>query len=394
MTDQSGARRNIAVLTTAQALGGSSAPIVMSLGGLVGQQLSGNPAWVTLPVSLFGVGLALGTLPAALLMRAWGRRNAYVFAAAVGVAAGLIAAFGIFLTSFAIFCIGSFTAGLYGSYIQSYRFAAADAAEGALKARAISWVMVGGLIAAVVGPQLVIWTRDAVTQTPYAGSFLSQAALALLSVPVLLMLRASASGGEAASENSGRSLLQILAMPRYLLAVATGVASYGLMAFVMTAAPIAMVGHGLSVDDAALGIQWHLLAMFGPSFVTGRLIARFGKERVSAAGLVLIALSGIVALAGPGLLSFWFSLALLGIGLNFSFIGATAMVTECHTSGERAKAQGFNDFMVFGVTAVVSFLAGSVLHSWGWETINWLLFPAVAVILVPLLLQAGRGGAR
>lgn len=170
MTDQSGARRNIAVLTTAQALGGSSAPIVMSLGGLVGQQLSGNPAWVTLPVSLFGVGLALGTLPAALLMRAWGRRNAYVFAAAVGVAAGLIAAFGIFLTSFAIFCIGSFTAGLYGSYIQSYRFAAADAAEGALKARAISWVMVGGLIAAVVGPQLVIWTRDAVTQTPYAGS--------------------------------------------------------------------------------------------------------------------------------------------------------------------------------------------------------------------------------
>jgi predicted MFS family arabinose efflux permease len=178
---------------------------------------------VTLPVSLFGVELALGTLPAAFLIRAWGRRSAYVFAATIGVAAGLIAAFGIFLTSFAIFCIGSFTAGLYGSYIQSYRFAAADAAESALKARAISWVMVGGLVAAVVGPQLVIWTRDALTQAPYAGSFLSQAALALLSVPVLLMLRASESGGQIASESSGRSLLQMLGTPSYLLAVAPGV---------------------------------------------------------------------------------------------------------------------------------------------------------------------------
>ena len=177
MDDTVTVRRNITVLTAAQALGGSSAPIVMSLGGLVGQQLADNPAWVTLPVSLFGLGLAIGTLPAAFVMRAWGRRGGYLFGALFGLAAGLIAAFGIFVSSFLLFCVGCFTAGLYGSYVQSYRFAAADAAEGALKARAISWVMVGGLIAAVIGPQLVIWTRDSFPGTPYVGSFLSQATL-------------------------------------------------------------------------------------------------------------------------------------------------------------------------------------------------------------------------
>ena len=196
MDDTVTVRRNITVLTAAQALGGSSAPIVMSLGGLVGQQLADNPAWVTLPVSLFGLGLAIGTLPAAFVMRAWGRRGGYLFGALFGLAAGLIAAFGIFVSSFLLFCVGCFTAGLYGSYVQSYRFAAADAAEGALKARAISWVMVGGLIAAVIGPQLVIWTRDSFPGTPYVGSFLSQAALPLLSIPILLMLRTPQSASQ------------------------------------------------------------------------------------------------------------------------------------------------------------------------------------------------------
>ena len=223
MDDTVTVRRNITVLTAAQALGGSSAPIVMSLGGLVGQQLADNPAWVTLPVSLFGLGLAIGTLPAAFVMRAWGRRGGYLFGALFGLAAGLIAAFGIFVSSFLLFCVGCFTAGLYGSYVQSYRFAAADAAEGALKARAISWVMVGGLIAAVIGPQLVIWTRDSFPGAPYVGSFLSQATLPLLSIPILLMLRTPQSASQSTSESSGRSLIQILMMPRYMLAVAAGV---------------------------------------------------------------------------------------------------------------------------------------------------------------------------
>ncbi|WP_435656742.1 MFS transporter [Brucella pituitosa] len=390
MTDQTIARRNIFVLTAAQALGAASPPIIISLGGLVGQQLSSDPALVTLPVSLFSLGLALGTLPAAFIMRAFGRRNGYLLGAGFGMTAGLVAAFGIFTSSFIIFCLGTFIAGFYAAYVQSYRFAATDAATGALKARAISWVMVGGLIAAIIGPQLVIWTRDALPDTPYAGSFISQAALALLAIPVLLLFRSPKAAKAANTGDGGRSLKEILLSPRYILAVASGVVSYGLMTFVMTAAPIAMVGHGHSVDHAALGIQWHVLAMFAPSFFTGLLITRFGKERVTAVGLLIIALSAIVALSGLDLTHFWISLILLGIGWNFGFIGATAMVAECHTPEERGKAQGANDFLVFGTVACASFFAGSLLHSSGWQTINWLIFPAVALILVPLVWQSAR----
>lgn len=389
------ARRNIAVLTAAQALGAASPPIIVSLGGLVGQSLSSDPALSTLPVSLFNLGLALGTLPAAVVMRRFGRRSGYLFGASSGIAAGLIAAFGIHTTSFVLFCLGTFIAGFYSAYVQSYRFAATDAATGALRAKAISWVMVGGLFAAIIGPQLVIWTRDAIPGAPYAGSFLSQAALALLAIPVLMLLRTpKPEKTGAASSGGGRTLMEILSMPRFILSVAAGVVSYGLMTFIMTAAPVAMVGHGHSIDHAALGIQWHVLAMFAPSFVTGYLITWFGKEHVTAAGLVLIAVSGAVALSGIGLLHFWISLILLGIGWNFGFIGATAMVADCHTPAERGKAQGANDFMVFGVVAAASFFSGSLLHSSGWQTINWLIFPAVAFVLAPLVWRAARSDAR
>ena len=385
------ARRNVAVLVAAQSLGAASPPIIVSLGGLVGQSLASDPTLATLPVSLFNLGLALGTLPATMIMRRFGRRNGYLLGATFGIASGLIAASGITAASFVLFCTGTFIAGFYAAYVQSYRFAATDSVTGAMRAKAISWVMIGGLIAAILGPQLVIWTRDAIPSTPFAGSFLSQAALALLAIPVLLLLRPpSASETSAQSSGSSRSLMQILLMPRFMLSVSAGVVSYGLMTFVMTAAPVAMVGHGHSVGHAALGIQWHVLAMFAPSFITGNLITWFGKERVTAAGLLLIGVSAIVALSGLGLFHFWTSLILLGIGWNFGFIGATAMVADCHTAAERGKAQGANDFMVFGVVAAASFFSGSLLHASGWQTINWLIFPAVAFILVPLVWHSAR----
>ncbi len=390
MSDTSLARRNITVLTAAQALGGASAPIVMSLGGLVGHQLAPDPAMATVPVSVFGLGLAAGTIPAALIMRRFGRRIGYLLGALFGVAAGSVAALGIFANAFWIFTVGTFIAGLYGAYVQSYRFAAADAAEGPLKAKAISWVMVGGLAGAVIGPQLVIWTRDAIGGTPFAGSFVSQAILPLIAVPILMQLRAPPIGDTGADRGGGRSLGQILTAPRYVLAVSAGVVSYAMMALLMTGAPLAMVDHGHSVGSAALGIQWHLLAMFGPSFVTGRLMARFGKERVTAVGLALIAVAAAIGLSGVAVAHFWATLIVLGIGWNFSFIGATAMVTDCHTPEERAKAQGANDFLVFGATAGVSFLAGAVLNSGGWTMLNWMIFPPIALILVPLVWRAAR----
>ena len=390
MSDTSLARRNITVLTAAQALGGASAPIVMSLGGLVGHQLAPDPAMATVPVSVFGLGLAAGTIPAALIMRRFGRRIGYLLGALFGVAAGSVAALGIFANAFWIFTVGTFIAGLYGAYVQSYRFAAADAAEGPLKAKAISWVMVGGLAGAVIGPQLVIWTRDAIGGTPFAGSFVSQAILPLIAVPILMQLRAPPIGDTGADRGGGRSLGQILTAPRYVLAVSAGVVSYAMMALLMTGAPLAMVDHGHSVGSAALGIQWHLLAMFGPSFVTGRLMARFGKDRVTAVGLALIAVAAAIGLSGVAVAHFWATLIVLGIGWNFSFIGATAMVTDCHTPEERAKAQGANDFLVFGATAGVSFLAGAVLNSGGWTMLNWMIFPPIALILVPLVWRAAR----
>ena len=391
-TETAGFGRNLTVLILAQSLGAASGPIVISLGGLVGQDLATDPALATVPVSIYNLGLALGTVPAAWIMRQYGRRSGYLLGAMIGVLSGLIAAGAISFGAFIFFCLGTFLAGLYASYVQSYRFAAADGREGADRGRAISWVMVGGLVAAIIGPQLVIATRDAVPGVPFAGSFLSQAALALIAFFVLTRLRGRqpAVTAQTSSDDGGRTVPQLLASPKYMLGVAAGVVSYGLMSFVMTAAPLAMVGCGHSIDHAAWGIQWHVLAMFAPSLVTGKLIARFGKEKVTAAGLIIIGISGAVALTGLDLRHFFISLILLGIGWNFGFIGATAMVAAAHTEAERGRAQGLNDFAVFGTVAALSFFSGALMQASGWHLINLLMFPFIAIVLAPLVWQAAR----
>ena len=382
--------RNLSLLVAAQALGGASPPIIISLGGLVGQQLSSNPTATTLPVSIYQLGLALSTLPAAWLMQRLGRRWAYVLGAVLGVVSGIIAAQGIAQSDFVTFCIGTALPGFYAACVQSYRFAAADAVGAPhLQAKAISRIMVGGLIAAIIGPQVVIWTRDALPATPFAGSFYSQAALAALALPILLLLRLPAPQKEAIV-CTARPLKAIAATPQFIEAAAAGVVSYGLMAFLMTAAPMAMVGCGHSVGEAALGIQWHVLAMFGPSFFTGRLIGRFGQRKITALGLVMIAASGLLALMGEGLSEFWGSLILLGVGWNFGFIGATAMLTACYTPAERTKVQALNDFLVFGTVAIASFGSGQLLHSVGWSGINIGMQPLVVIVLAIMAWQARK----
>ena len=383
-------RRNLGLLVAAQSLGGASPPIIISLGGLVGQMLSSTPTASTLPVSLYQLGLALSTLPAAWLMHRAGRRTAYALGAAMGMLSGLVAAWGIAQSDFVLFCLGTALAGFYGACVQSYRFAATDAVgEPSRHASAISRVMVGGLVAAVIGPQVVIWTRDALPATPFAGSFYSQAALALLALPLLLALRLPPAPPRAVAGDA-RPLAEIARTPQFAVAAIAGVVSYGLMSFLMTAAPMAMVGCGHSVGEAALGIQWHVLAMFGPSFFTGRLIARYGKRAVTGLGLALIAASGLMALMGLALTHFWGALVLLGLGWNFGFIGATAMLTECYRPSERAKVQALNDFLVFGTVAVASFGSGQLLHTVGWEGINAGMLPLVGAVLALLLWQARR----
>jgi len=383
-------RRNLALLVSAQALGGASPPIIISLGGLVGQMLSRDPSAATLPVSMYNLGLALSTLPAAWLMQRLGRRAAYLLGALMGGLSGALAAQGIARSDFALFCLGTALAGFYAACVQSYRFAAIDAvAAPARHAGAISRVMVGGLIAAIIGPQVVIWTRDSLPATPFAGSFYSQAALALLALPLLALLRLPPPPAKAALAGA-RPLGEIARTPQFITAAAAGVVSYGLMVFLMTAAPMAMVGCGHSVGEAALGIQWHVLAMFAPSFFTGRLIARFGKLRITALGLVLIAGAGLLALAGLDLPHFWGALVLLGVGWNFGFIGATALLADCHCPAERAKVQALNDFLVFGTMALASFGSGQLLHGAGWSGINTGMLPLVLLVLALLAWQGRR----
>ncbi len=379
------------LLVAAQSLGGASPPIIISLGGLVGQQLSSNPAASTLPVSIYQLGLALSTLPAAWIMNRMGRRAAYVLGAILGVISGVVAAQGIAHSDFVTFCIGTALAGFYAACVQSYRFAATDmVSEPAQQAKAISRVMIGGLIAAIIGPQVVIWTRDALPATPFAGSFYSQAALALLALPLLMGLRLQPPQSKKAVVGDARPLGEIARTPQFVVACAAGVVSYGLMAFLMTAAPMAMVGCGHSVGEAAMGIQWHVLAMFVPSFFTGKLIALYGKRPVTALGLLMIGAAGVLALMGMDIFHFWGSLILLGVGWNFGFIGATALLTECYRPSERAKVQALNDFLVFGTVAVASFGSGQLLHSAGWNGINIGMLPLVAVVLVLLGLHSQR----
>jgi MFS family permease len=380
------ARRNALVLAGAQALGGASPAIVISLGGIVGSQLVSNQAFATVPVSLMQLGLACGVIPAAFLMRRLGRRSGYVIGALIGAFGAAIAATGVAERLFWLFCLGTFLCGLYGSYVQSYRFAAADTASESFKPRAISWVMIGGLAAAVIGPQSVYWTRDLTPAAPFAASFLAQGALALIAIGVVLALRAPPVAQVKSS--GGRPLPEIMRQPKFIASVIAALVTYGLMSFVMTAAPLAMVGCGHSVGDAALGIQWHVLAMFAPSFFTGRLIARFGKEKLTAAGLVLTALAAVVGLNGLSVAHFWLALILLGVGWNFGFIGATALVTDCYRPEERVKVQAANDFLVFGSVAIASFSSGGLLSAGGWDSVNWLVFPPVAIALTLVAWQA------
>ncbi|MEY1661109.1 MFS transporter [Isoalcanivorax beigongshangi] len=386
------ARRNLQWLVAAQALGGAAPPIIISLGGIVGQQLTDDPTLSTLPVSLYNLGLALSTLPAAWLMRRLGRRPAYLLGALLAVLSGILAALAIRHGQFVTFCIATAVAGFYGACVQSYRFAASDLVPPAERPRAISLIMIGGLAAAIIGPQVVIWTRDSWAGVPFAGSFIGQAALALLAIPLLMALRIPRAASVIVSDGDpGRPLAALFTDRRFVVAVIAGIVSYGLMAFIMTAAPMAMVGLEHSVDHAALGIQWHVLAMFAPSFLTGRLVSRFGAHAITALGLLLIALSGGAALAGLTVGHFWASLILLGIGWNFGFIGATTLVTAVYTDAERARVQALNDFLVFGTVAIASFGAGHLLHSVGWQMLNLAMQPLIAVVLVLLWVDARKG---
>ncbi|MGZ9568633.1 MFS transporter [Alcaligenes sp. DN25] len=379
-------RRNAFILSGMQALGGANPALVVALSSLVGQKMASSPDLATLPVGIFNLGLAVGILPAAYLMRRLGRQGGYIIGALLGIGAGLLAAAGIYSLSFVMFCVGTLLAGLYASYVQSYRFAAADDASDAFRPKAISWVMAGGLLGAIIATQTIIHTQDIWPEHPFAAAFLAQAVLAALVLPFAFGLRL-APGTRNQQEKipyTGRPLREIASNSYFIIALLAGVASYVLMNFLMTASPLAMVMHGHSLKESTLGIQWHILAMFGPSFFTGNLIKRFGKIPVTFAGVLLLGLASIVALLGMTVPHFWVSLILLGLGWNFGFIGATNMVVDCYRPEERGRVQALNDFIIFTCVALSSFTSGRVLAVYGWYGVNTWTLPISAVVMLAL----------
>jgi MFS family permease len=380
------AKRNALVLAMGQALAGGNGSVVTATGGILGAMLASDKSLATLPVSVMVLGTWSGTLPVGFLVRRYGRRRAYQIGAAVGCLAGLIGYTAVIEGSFALYLAATFCAGLYQASHQSYRFAAADTAGAEFKGKAVSWVLAGGLFAAFLGPQLVILTKDLMPPYLFAASYLGQAATAVCAVVVLTFVRAPPPAAPRAA-GPARSLAEIARQPRFIVAAACGVASYALRNLMMTAAPLAMVMCNHSVGDAALGLQWHVIGMYAPSFFTGTLIMRFGVRTVMATGLLLIAGAASIGLLGLALWNFWLALALLGVGWNLSFIGATTLITECHGPRERNKVQAFNDFLVFGSMAFGSFLSGLLLTRYGWGAVNQVVFPIL--ITAGLLLAWG-----
>jgi predicted MFS family arabinose efflux permease len=382
------ARRNAMVLALAQALAGGNNTVIVSTASIVGAVLAPDKALATLPITAMVLGMWLGTLPVGALARRFGRRFALQVGSAFGVMSGLISYSAVLDGQFWLLLIGTFCGGLYAAAHQSYRFAAADTASEAYRPKVVSWVLAGGVFAAVIGPQLVIFTKDLLPPYLFAASYLGQSACALIAAAVLVFVKIPPLPATRAGH--ARPLAEIIRTPRFIVAVACGMASYAMMNMIMTSAPLAMVGCGHSVTDATLGIQWHVLAMYAPSFITGGLIGRFGIERITGIGLGLIALTAVVGIAGVTVAHFWSALVLLGIGWNLAFIGATTMVTQCHRPEERNKVQAFNDFLIFGSMAIASFSSGQLLEYLGWQAVNEVIFPTILVAGALLAWLAAR----
>ena len=383
------ARRNALVLAIAQALAGGNNTVLVATAAIVGTMLAPDKGLATLPISIFVLGMWMGTLPMGVLARRLGRRNALQIGTGCGVLTGLICCVAVLQGSFFLFNVGAVFSGFYASAHQSYRFAAADTASDEFRPKAISWVLFGGILAGVVGAQLVIATQDLWPPYLFAATYIGQSALALVAGGVLMFVNIPKPPPRSAV-GDGRPLSEIAREPRFIVAVACGVAAYSMMNLVMTSAPLAMVMCNHSITDATLGLQWHVLGMYAPSFITGALITRFGLERITGLGFALIIVAAGIGIAGISLWHFWIGLALLGVGWNFAFIGATTMVTRCHRPNERNKVQAFNDFLVFGSMAIGSFSSGQLLASFGWATVNEVVFPVVLAASALLLWSALR----
>jgi MFS family permease len=370
--------RQVLILAAAQALFQTASVLVMTVGSLAGALVSPSPEWATAPIASMFLGVVLVTVPASLWMVRVGRRAGFVAGAVLGAFGGLLAAGGIFAGSLLLLCAGTMLVGAFQAFAQFYRFAASEVADDKFRPRAISLVLAGGIVAAFAGPTLARLGGEWL-QPIYSGSFLLMAVVALLAAGVLLGLKMPPTAMTSASVEGVRPLGTIARQPTYLVALFGAVTGYGVMIIAMTATPLAMVHHEHSLADASLVIQLHVLGMFVPSFFTGSLIARFGVLKVMTAGIAILAGHVLFALSGTSVYSFSGALILLGVGWNFLFIGGTNLLTTTYTAAERGKAQAANDLTIFVVGLAASLAAGFLQQTIGWQTMNLLLLPWLAI---------------
>ncbi|WP_282609144.1 MFS transporter [Pelagibius sp. Alg239-R121] len=376
--------RNVGLLALCQAFAMCCNVMMVTMAALVGQNLAPDGSLATLPFALQFIGIMLTTAPASFMMSRYGRRYGFSQGAVLGIIAGLVCALAVFDRSFLIYCIGSLVYGAFGAHATYYRFAAADAAKPESKGQAISLVMAGGIVAAILGPELAKWSRDLFEPIFFAGSFIVVSVLSFLVLIIVQFIRIPTPKREKNSKG-GRPMSEIARQPAFVVAVLCGMIGYGAMNLIMTATPLAMLACGHSFNDSAFVIQWHVLGMFAPSFFTGHLAKRFGVERILLVGGLLILGCIAVNLSGIELEQFWGGLIMLGLGWNFLFVGGSILLTSTHQPEERGKVQALNEFLTFSTVAITALSSGALFHNFGWEVVNLGVLVPVIVVLIAIV---------
>ncbi len=379
-------KRNVTILALCQALFASGISLVVSTTALVGFALASDKAYASLPFTAQLVATMLTSIPASMLMARLGRRASYLIATVIAMLGSVLSTLGIVQQNFWLFLAGNVALGMFSGFANYYRFTAADSVDVEYKSRAISYVMVGGVIAAFIGPNLANFTRDIISHAAFAGSYAATMVLYILSFTLLAFLKLPHTPYKTVTDTTTdtRPLRDIVGQPRFIIAVICGMLGYAVMSLVMTATPLAMQVCEYPFSDTSFVIQWHVLAMFAPSFFTGHLIRRFGLLTILITGALFGLACVAINLNGTTVSHFWTALVLLGLSWNFLFIGGTTLLTETYRPEEKFKAQALNDFMVFSMVATASLSSGILQHYFGWRFVNYSAIPALAIILVSL----------
>ena len=379
--------RNLIVLVTCQMISATATISLVTLGGIIGMTLTSNKAFVTLPLSLMVVAVAATAIPATMLMRRIGRRFGFVLAAVFAAIGMFIGVFALIHSSFTLFCTAAMMLGANGAFTQQYRYAAAESVAPEYVARAISFVLLGPIGGAFLGKELATRGQDWIEGIPYAGTMAALGVLFVLQAILLLALREPEVHEEHEPRHSDRSLKEIIRQPVFFTAVFGGVVAYGIMTLIMTATPLSMhVNEGYSLEDTSSVIRAHVLAMYVPSLFAGFLIERLGVTRLMMAGTAGLLATSIIGLQGHALMHYWWALVLLGVGWNFLYVGGTTLLTYSYSMAERFRAQGVNEFLVFGMSASASLLAGTVMFYFGWTTLMLVPIPVLLAIAAALTL--------